>query len=238
MPPGRRQATEASGRVAADGVVGHREAFAAGEFGDARGHVLPPVVDRVAAALGSRQAPASPSPPTQPMTTAPRRASHWQSRSPVPPAAAWTSTASPGTHGLPLPCTRYSAVMPLSMAAAACSKEMASGSLTSASAATMPQPRVGARRGAGVGHAIALPEPPHRAAHRLHHAGALEADDAGKRRRGGRARRCAGRMSRKLSPTARCAIPAPGWRRDPARGCRRGGAPPARPARECARPAS
>ncbi|MNY44126.1 hypothetical protein D3C86_1791270 [compost metagenome] len=67
---------------------------------------------------------------TVPISFTPSALAHWQAKEPTPPAAAWNRMVSP-----PLRANtwrnRYCTVRPLSITAAACSKLIASGSLTS-----------------------------------------------------------------------------------------------------------
>ena len=57
--------------------------------------------------------------PTVPITVAPRCFAHWQTIRPTPPAAAWIRIVSPRFTGC-VRRTRYQAVMPFSIIAAAC----------------------------------------------------------------------------------------------------------------------
>ncbi len=64
--------------------------------------------------------------PAVPIRVKPLAAAHWQASKPTPPAAAWNNTVSPACKGV-VCSNKYWVVKPLSIIAAACSKEILSG---------------------------------------------------------------------------------------------------------------
>ena len=159
-----------------------RQALAAGERGNAGCNVLPPIVDRVAAAVGLGEI-ALLGVAGAADDGGARMSEPLAEQQAVPPAAAWTSTVSAG-------CTAAALVDQVFRGLAL---EHGGGGLLEADGVGQPdqrigrdgsKPRIGAGRGARVGDAVALLERRHRTADGLDHARALEADDPGQPRRG------------------------------------------------------